>query len=118
MLNKVEAQSEQRKVIPNWLLEMKLQDCVEGDEEFEEYKKALKQYENTDEGAEYVTEWTYSQDESTGPEEIARVYGQLCVELKHLYVAITRPKKRLFIYDADQEARKPIESIWREVDAI
>ena len=38
--------------------------------------------------------------------------------MKHLYVAITRPKKNLYIYDDDEEARKPIEMIWKEIDAI
>lgn len=42
----------------------------------------------------------------------------LCTELKFLYVAITRPKKRLFIYDHDNEARKPIESIWTKLGAV
>ena len=84
----------------------------EGTEEFEEYKKAVKQFEESGEGAEFITEWHYSREESADSTEIARIYGQLCVELKFLYVAITRPKKRLFIYDADEEARKPIERIW------
>ena len=34
----------------------------------------------------------------------------LCTELKHLYVAITRPKKRLLIFDEEPEYRKPIEN--------
>lgn len=42
----------------------------------------------------------------------------LCTELKFLYVAITRPKKRLFIYDEDTEARKPLEAIWTKLDAV
>lgn len=42
----------------------------------------------------------------------------LCTELKFLYVAITRPKLRLFIYDEDREARKPIEEIWTRIGAV
>lgn len=34
-------------------------------------------------------------------ENIYRKYALLCVDLKYLYVAITRPKKRLIIYDSD-----------------
>lgn len=30
---------------------------------------------------------------------IYRKYSLLCIELKFLYVAITRPRKRLIIYD-------------------
>ena len=33
-------------------------------------------------------------------------------------MAITRPKKRLFIYDEDMENRKPIESIWTKLEAV
>ena len=50
--------------------------------------------------------------------EISRRYQQLCTELKFLYVAITRPKKRLFIYDEDVEARKPLEALWLKLGAI
>ena len=42
----------------------------------------------------------------------------LCTELKFLYVAITRPKLRLFIYDEDTESRKPIETLWTKLDAV
>ena len=42
----------------------------------------------------------------------------LCTELKFLYVAITRPKLRLFIYDEDTEARKPIEALWTQLGAV
>ena len=43
---------------------------------------------------------TIKASDTTDPDEVARVYGKLCVELKFLYVAITRPKNRLFIYDS------------------
>ncbi|OMJ66529.1 hypothetical protein SteCoe_36591 [Stentor coeruleus] len=36
-------------------------------------------------------------------------YSMLCTELKHLYVAVTRPKKRLLIFDDDLEIRKNAE---------
>ena len=104
--------------MPRWLLEKQMKNLEEGDDEFEEYKKEVKNFEKTDDGAEYSTEWNYWRDESTDSDEITRTYGQLCVELKFLYVAITRPKKRLFIYDNDEEARKPIETIWKNIDAI
>jgi superfamily I DNA/RNA helicase len=38
--------------------------------------------------------------------------------LKLLYVAITRPKTVLIIYDDDTEERKPIQDYWRKVDAV
>jgi ATP-dependent exoDNAse (exonuclease V) beta subunit len=39
---------------------------------------------------------------------VYRKFASLCIELKMLYVAITRPKKRLIIYDDDVKARLPI----------
>ncbi len=39
---------------------------------------------------------------------IYRKYSLLCVELKYLYVAITRPRKRLIIYDEKIKIRQPI----------
>jgi hypothetical protein len=43
---------------------------------------------------------------------VYRKYAALCIELKQLYVAITRPKKRLIIYDEDTAARLPIQRMW------
>jgi len=40
--------------------------------------------------------------------QISRKFAQVCTELKLLYVAITRPKTVLIIYDEDTEERKPI----------
>lgn len=42
----------------------------------------------------------------------------LCIELKFLYVAITRPKKRLIIYDDHADARKPITSYWENLGIV
>ncbi|CAD8203599.1 unnamed protein product [Paramecium octaurelia] len=42
----------------------------------------------------------------------------LCQELKQLYVAITRPKNRLIIFDQSLEKRKIIQNIWIQLDAI
>ena len=40
--------------------------------------------------------------------EVYRKFSQVCTELKLLYVAITRPKKLLLIYDEDPSVRVPI----------
>lgn len=42
----------------------------------------------------------------------------LCVELKFLYVAITRPKRRLIIYDDVAEGRKPIQAYWEKLGVV
>ena len=45
-------------------------------------------------------------------------YSMLCTELKHLYVAITRPKKRLLIFDSDLDRRAPMEAYWRHMEVV
>ena len=115
MLNTVKIENVERKIPPSWLVEPD-QDADE--EEKKAYQEAFEKYETTGEGAEYISEILYSKDDSTDPDEIARIYGQLCVELKFLYVAITRPKNRLFIYDSTEDARKPIETIWKNIGII
>ena len=40
--------------------------------------------------------------------DVYRKFAQVCTELKLLYVAITRPKTLLVIYDEDQSLRDPI----------
>ena len=40
--------------------------------------------------------------------EVYRKFSQVCTELKLLYVAITRPKKLLLIYDEDTSLRLPL----------
>jgi len=42
-------------------------------------------------------------------------YSLLCTELKQLYVAITRPKVRLIIYDDKPEAREKMQSFWQKI---
>lgn len=49
---------------------------------------------------------------------VYRKYASLCVELKQLYVAITRPKKRLIIYDDDSKARIPIQRVWESLGVV
>lgn len=49
---------------------------------------------------------------------VYRKFAQVCTELKLLYVAITRPKNLLIIYDDETEERKPIQDYWRKVDAV
>lgn len=38
--------------------------------------------------------------------------------MKFLYVAITRPKRRLIIYDDAVEGRRPIQNYWEKCDVI
>lgn len=39
-------------------------------------------------------------------------YSLMCTELKQLYVAITRPKKRLIVFDQNPEARAHMQNYW------
>jgi hypothetical protein len=45
-------------------------------------------------------------------------YAMLCTELKNLYVAITRPKQRLIIYDTSNQNRVYIEDLWRKLNVV
>lgn len=50
--------------------------------------------------------------------EVYRKYADLCTELKLLYVAITRPKTMLLIYDTDGSTRKPLQVYWEKLGII
>lgn len=39
-------------------------------------------------------------------------FSLLCLELKQLYVAITRPKNRIIIFDTNAEPRRMIQEYW------
>jgi ATP-dependent exoDNAse (exonuclease V) beta subunit len=44
-----------------------------------------------------------------------RKYSNLCVELKFLYVAVTRAKNRVIIYDNYESKRKPVLDYWSKM---
>lgn len=45
-------------------------------------------------------------------------YGVLCNELKELYTAITRARKKLIIYDQNPEKGKKIKEIWKTLNIV
>ncbi|CAD8060869.1 unnamed protein product [Paramecium primaurelia] len=47
-----------------------------------------------------------------------KTYSILCSELKYLYVAITRARKRIFFYDQNPNSRKYIEKIWTDLKLV
>ena len=55
---------------------------------------------------------------SRGRDEVYRKFSLLCIELKFLYVAITRPKRRLIIYDEQAEDRKPLQAYWEKLGIV
>ena len=54
----------------------------------------------------------------TRQQEVYRKFAKVCTELKLLYVAITRPKTLLIIYDEDPQVRRPIQNYWEAVHVI
>ncbi|ORY39423.1 P-loop containing nucleoside triphosphate hydrolase protein [Rhizoclosmatium globosum] len=52
------------------------------------------------------------------PEFNPEKHNLLAVELKILYTAITRARKRLWIFDSNEEARGPIFSLWKSLDLV
>jgi len=45
-------------------------------------------------------------------------FGTLCNELKELYTAVTRARKKLIIYDQNYQKGKFIKDLWRELDLV
>lgn len=45
-------------------------------------------------------------------------HNLLCSELKHLYVAITRAKQRLWIYEDNPQNAKPMVDYWNKMSII
>ena len=50
--------------------------------------------------------------------EVYRKFAQVCTELKLLYVAVTRPRKLLIIYDDDFSIRNPLQKHWAKVGVV
>ena len=91
--------------------------------EYRELKQqaAIDQYLEDGSNKEFIQEWNYHiqmAEEYASESDIQRKFSQLCSELKFLYVAITRPRNRLFIYDEDSQNRAPLDKIWRRIDAV
>lgn len=86
-------------------------------EKFEDFMNLIKQQEReAKEEVDYDEELQL--DVKTQRSEIYRKFSKLCIEFKFLYVAITRPKRRLIIYDDDAEGRKPIQTYWQTLDTV
>jgi hypothetical protein len=49
---------------------------------------------------------------------VYRKFASLCIELKQLYVAITRPKLRLVIYDDEVQSRLPVQRVWEHLKVV
>ena len=49
---------------------------------------------------------------------VYRKFALLCIELKYLYVAVTRAKSRLIIFDDDSKTRAPIQRIWESLECV
>ena len=45
-------------------------------------------------------------------------YGMLCNEFKQLYVALTRPRNRIVIYDDNVEKRVNVENYWKSLSLV
>ena len=45
-------------------------------------------------------------------------YGMVCNEFKQLYVALTRPRNRIVIYDDNIEKRVSIENYWKQLSLV
>lgn len=101
-------------------------DLLDGDnfQDFQRQIKALEQKEEGAEGIEYEekinidikADGYFCKKRETS--NIYKQFSQLCVELKFLYVAITRAKNRVIVYDDTASTREPIQKYWENLGAI
>jgi tetratricopeptide (TPR) repeat protein len=49
-----------------------------------------------------------AEDATVLQQELIRTDGLLCSELKHLYVAVTRPRNQLWIFESDEKVVEPV----------
>ncbi len=104
LLNDVELTSVRKIKYSNDVLEFDALDA----EKFSQFQKDIKRQEREEEGTEYESEQGITLKKQRS-EEVYKKFSMLCVEMKFLYVAITRPKRRLIIYDDAVEGRRPIQ---------
>lgn len=63
---------------------------------------------------EYMKEQSLLGAECSSPSFRQEKHNILCSELKQLYVAITRTRQRLWIYENAEEFSKPVFKYWKE----
>lgn len=83
-------------------------------DKFEEFMKEIKKQERDNVEYEDDVELYVTKQR----DEVYRKFSGLCIEMKFLYVAITRPKRRLIIYDDALDGRKPIQTYWEKCGII
>lgn len=84
--------------------------------EEDEQKEDEKEEENHERGKEF--EYADKLYITYKRENMLKQYNALCTELKQLYVCITRPKKRLIIYDESNENRDQMLRFWSQLSAV
>jgi hypothetical protein len=52
------------------------------------------------------------------PDFVPNKHNRLCSELKHLYTAVTRARKRLWFFDDNPQLREPMMRIWLAQGAV
>ena len=111
LLNDIAYEYVKRPIYKNDILDFEALDA----EHFEEFMKKIKAMENS-EMLEYEEDMQLTVTRHR--DEVYRKFSMLCIDLKFLYVAITRPKRRLIIYDDVADGRKPIQAYWEKLGII
>ncbi|CAD8075657.1 unnamed protein product [Paramecium sonneborni] len=106
-----------------------LQTCEILDEEIskEKFKDSCTQHQNLDDEAtifsgfeekngNIIVKRIFTQNKFY--DELTYNYSALCNEIKQLYVAVTRPRQRLIIYDENPQARQYVQNIWQKLNLI
>ena len=88
--------------------------------DFKEYKKFINNIRNEEEKG--INPYKYEEvnvlHTLKDREDVNRNFGMLNVELKYLYVSITRPKTNLIIYDSSPGNRNPILDYWTSQELV
>jgi ATP-dependent exoDNAse (exonuclease V) beta subunit len=93
-------------------------------ENFKDFQKKIKAMEKDDEACEYEEKTTIAlKDEGffskkSKTTNIYKQYSLLCIELKYLYVAVTRAKNRVIIYDDFKTSRESIQNYWEKLGLV
>ena len=99
-------------------MDFELLDCAEA--AFESYEE-LEERKEDDEATTRVEddhEFSTVLHMKTTFGEVYRKFSLICTELKLLYVAITRPRKLLLIYDDDAKLRAPLQKHWTKIGVV
>lgn len=83
----------------------------------EQFGVKTEKFEEEKEGVQLLVEYLLKVDKPARMYQMEQNQG-LCTELKQLYVACTRARKRLIFFDSDAARREPIMKLWSQLGVV